>query len=95
MGLAVLMAFVLPQKHDRRLSYFGKPGFSSSLRRVISASTPGVTTTDPLDRFPSAAHRSVFVDRVQRVLTACRCISAVATHEMPESHTVKQHELDK
>jgi hypothetical protein len=27
MRLAILPAFVLPQKHDRRLSHFGNPGF--------------------------------------------------------------------
>jgi hypothetical protein len=44
--------------------------------RIVPVTTPGMATCHPFQRKPKAFQRSVFLESLNRVLTACRRIAA-------------------
>ena len=70
-------------------------GEKTSSRRIVSAGAEWMTFADPLHRFPSTSHRSVFIDRIHRILAARRLKAALAAPEAAQGGAIDQDELDQ
>jgi hypothetical protein len=64
------------------------------LSRVIPSPTPRMATPDPFHRFPRAANRPVFCDRIDCVLAARRVIAAMPAHELSECGAIEQDDMN-
>src|SRR5437588_642666 len=65
------------------------------LRRVVSASTPGVASTNPPHGEPAPAQRTVFVDRVDRVLAARGDEAALSAEQSAQCRSVQDHKMNE